>query len=306
LQRILSTAVLVGLLAATAAAFAITERLKLTKSPISGTKVTSALSPLAHTTATVSLRFRRRDRVTVTIDDSHRRRIDTLASDLPVRRGRHSFVWDGRTAAGTAAPDGTYRVQVHLATQRRTILIPNPIVVDTIPPGVDSAVAPRLRFSPDGDHQADAATIRFTLSKPAHALVYLRGQRIIRSRFASEHGAVKWYGRLAGRLLPPGAYVLSVGAEDPAGNRTPAAKRVPVRVVIRYIALAKGRVAVVPRARFRIGVSTDAQRYRWQLGARKGSARGAALTLRAPAQPGRYLLTVTERGHADRALVVVG
>ena len=39
LQRLLTTATLVGLLVATAAAFAITERLKLTKSPIYGTRV---------------------------------------------------------------------------------------------------------------------------------------------------------------------------------------------------------------------------------------------------------------------------
>jgi hypothetical protein len=37
LQRLLTTATLVGLLVATAAAFAVTERLKLTKSPIFGT-----------------------------------------------------------------------------------------------------------------------------------------------------------------------------------------------------------------------------------------------------------------------------
>ena len=45
LQRVLSTAALVGLLIATAAAFAITERLKLVKSPIFGTHVSKRISP---------------------------------------------------------------------------------------------------------------------------------------------------------------------------------------------------------------------------------------------------------------------
>ena len=48
MQRVLTTATLVGLLVATAAAFAITERLKLVKSPIYGTEITSVFSPATH------------------------------------------------------------------------------------------------------------------------------------------------------------------------------------------------------------------------------------------------------------------
>jgi hypothetical protein len=79
-----------------------------------------------------------------------------------------------------------------------------------------------------------------------------------------------------------------------------------VRVQLRYILLANRRITgVKPGKRFQIGVSTDARLYRWTLGRRSGVAAGPVLTLRAPAARGTYGLTVRERGHLDRALVVV-
>ena len=112
---------------------------------------------------------------------------------------------------------------------------------------------------------------------------------------------------LEGSALPPGPVRLSVGAVDLAGNVTPAAKRKPLQLEIRYIELANHRLTGVSRgSRFDIGVSTDAARYSWRLGARKGTASGPVLRLRAPKKRGRYTLTVAERGHVDRAVVVVG
>lgn len=304
MQRILSTAVIVGLLAATAAAFAITERLKLTKSPITGTKVVRAyVSPRAHTTAAVNVRFRRSDRVTVTMQDSHGDEVDTLAYRVLVPRGRRTFTWNGRTDAGTQAADGTYRMEIHLANQRRTILLPNPIGLESKLPAVLDAGAVRPAFSPDGDHQADTVTIHYKLSGDAHALVFVHGRRIIRSRSHKAKDKVAWGGKVDGRLLPPGRYVLTVGAEDLAGNR--ATKVQHVAVTLRYITLGASRVVVRAGGRLRIGVSTDAKRYRWTLGARAGIGSGRVLKLRAPSVAGTYRLTVSERNHVDTASVVV-
>jgi len=306
LQRILSTAVLVGLLVATAAAFAVTERLKLTKSPLTGPKVTAAFSPVAHTEALISIRFRRADKVTATIEDSHRHLVATLAAGAPLARGRHAFHWNGLTDGGTRAPDGTYRAEIHLVDAHRTILLPNPIALDTARPLVTDAHAVRGAFSPDGDHQADTVTLRYSLSKEAHVLVFLDGRRIIRGRSRKTTGKLEWAGRADGRMLPPGSYVLTIGAVDVAGNRTPAAEEAHVRVQLRYIVLANKRIAGVKTGkRFQIGVSTDARRYRWTLGRRTGVAGGSVLTLRAPSKRGTYRLTVREHGHVDRALVVV-
>ena len=304
MQRTLSTAVIVGLLAATAAAFAITERLKLTKSPIIGMKVVREyVSPLAHTTADFAIRFRRADRVTVSILDSHRHEVDTLAYRVLTRRGRRSFVWNGRTDAATVAPDGTYRMEVHFAKQRRTILIPNPIVLESKRPAVLDAGAVRRVFSPDGDHQSDTVTIHYKLSEDAHVLVFVDGKRVIRGRSHQAKAKVSWNGKVDGKLLPPGTYTLVVGAVDLAGNR--ATKMQQVAVTLRYIALSTAHVTVNPDARFRIRVSTDAKRYHWALGARSGFASAHLLKLRAARSPGTYRLTVRERGHVDTATVVV-
>jgi flagellar hook capping protein FlgD len=305
LQRILSTGVLVGLLVATAAAFAITERLKLTKSPITGTKVVRGyVSPRAHTTAAVNVRFRRKDITTVTIEDSHGREVDTLAYRVAVPRGRRTFTWNGRTDDGRPAADGTYRMQIHLASQHRTILLPNPLVLDTKPPEVLDAGAVRRAFSPDGDHQSDTVTIHYKVSEDAHALVFVDGHRIIRGRSHLTKAKVAWGGKANGRLLPPGTYTLVVNAVDLAGNHAAETKRVTVD--LRYIELGAKRVHVRPDAVLRIGVSTDAKRYRWSLAGRKGTASARVLRVRVPRIGGRYTLVVTEHGHSDRAAVVVG
>jgi hypothetical protein len=186
--------------------------------------------------------------------------------------------------------------------------LPNELVLDSIAPTVKSAAPNRDAFSPDGDRQADSVTIHYTLSEQARAVVYLRGRKILGPTHTHQpKGKITWYGRDGAGVLPPGVYTLEVGAVDPAGNETPAADRWPVRIRLRYIALANHRITgVTAGAKFDIGVSTDAKRYGWLLGSRHGFARGPVLTLRAPATPGVYPLTVTEHGHSDRALVVVG
>jgi FlgD Ig-like domain len=305
LQRILSTGVLVGLLVATAAAFAITERLKLTKSPITGTRIVRGfVSPRAHTTAAVNVRFRRGDISTVTIEDSHGNDVDTLAYRASVPRGRRTFTWNGLMDDGLPALDGTYRMEIHLANQHRTILLPNPIVLDTKPPAVLDAGAVRGAFSPDGDHQFDTVTIHYRLSEDAHVLVFLDGNRIIRGRSSKQTNKVSWNGKVDRRLLPQGTYTLVVSAVDLAGNRAANVRQVDVDV--RYIALGAPRVRVHGAAVLRIGVSTDAKRYRWSLAGRSGTSSARVLRLRVPRSAGRYTLTVTEHGHSARAVVVVG
>ena len=309
MQRFLSTATIVGLLIATAAAFAITERLKLTKSPITGTLVSKTFSPVcgcARSHANISVKLRQGDTVTVTIDDAGRHPVRTLVVAERVPRGRNVFRWDGKTDAGTRAPDGVYLVQIHLDARHRTILLPNRIVLDTTPPEVEAATPNRTQFSPDGDGRVDAVRVDYTLSKPAHLLVFLDGKRITLTRLHRARDAFTWNGRAGGRRLPPGTYTLTLGAVDLAGNSTPLALRAHVRVELRYITLASRRISgVAAGRRFDIGVSTDARHYSWKLGARKGVASGPVLKLRAPARRGKYRLTVTEAGHSDSAVVVV-
>lgn len=308
MQRVLTTATIAGLLIATAAAFAITERLKLTKSAVYGTHVSTRLSPTcgcARGKATVAFKLRRRDHITVTMVDAHRDEIALLA-DATFPAGAVHLRWNGRNDAGVRSPDGVYYARIHLAGAHQTITLPNPIQLDTKPPEVLSVERNRDQFSPDGDHQADFVRLTYTLSKPAHVLLFLDGKRVLGPTYRHPaSGSLAWYGTAHGQTLPAGVYTLEVGALDQSGNSTPVSDRVRVTVQIRYIELAAHRLVVRHGTRFQIGVATDAKRYAWKLGSAKGRSASPVLTLRAPAHKGRYTLLVEEHGHLDRAAVVV-
>ena len=308
MQRLLTSLTLVGLLVATAAAFAITERLKLTKSPISHTLVSRSFSPkcgCSRKNANVRIVLRRGDTLDVTVVDTHGHDVATLLAGLHFPRGETKFRWGGLTDAGALAPDGVYQVKIHLLQQHQTIVLPNKILLDTRPPDVVSVTPNREDFSPDGDKQADFVRLTYTLSKPAHLLLYLGGRRILETYRHPASGAVAWKGIAHGRLLRTGHYTLEVGAIDAAGNITPPDQRARVHVRLRYIVLASRHIVARAGKFFDIGVSTDAVRYHWTLGTRTGRNGGGVLRLRAPKKAGRYMLTVSERGHVDRARLVV-
>lgn len=310
MQRLLTTVILVGLLVATAAAFAVTERLKLTKSPIFGTVVypKNGFSPTCGCTrgkATIRIKLRRADAVSVRILDSGKHSVRVLVDGVHAARGVNVFHWDGRTDGNVIAKDGTYNAEIHLAGQHQTIVLPNPIQLDTTAPEVKAVTLNRDTFSPDGDHEADFVRIRYQLTKPAHVNLYLGRNRILRTYRHPASGSLSWFGRVNGRTLPPGSYTLEIGAVDAAGNSTPIADRPRLHVRIRFIELASHRIVVRAGDRFSIGVSTDAKRYTWKLGGRKSSASGPVLRLKSATRRGRYTLTVSEHGHVDRAVVLV-
>jgi FlgD Ig-like domain len=304
LQRVLSTATLLGLLVATAAAFAITEHLKLIRSPVYGARVSKVVSPVCHcqeSKAIIRVRLRHADTVTVTIQDAGRHTVATLAADRHEPRSQPVyFTWNGRTDSGAVAPDGVYQPQIQL--ENRTILFPNRIVVDTKPPTVVSASIKHHVFTPGGKR---TVAIHYAFDGRAHAVVYLRGQLLIRGRPSRASGTVKWAGKVGGESVRPGIYALSIGAVDDAGNVTPAAGRKQVTVIVRYLDLVPHVVRVRAGARFAVVVETGAPKYTWRLGKRQGSGRKALLKLTAPGAKGTYRLVVAEHGHTATALVRV-
>ena len=310
LQRVLSTVALLGLLIATAAAFAITERLKLVKSPIYGTQVAKRFSPVcgcARSTARISVVLRHGDSVTVSIVDARRDPVRILAVGRSLPRGRVVWHWDGTNDRGGRAPDGVYRVQIHLVRAHRTILLPNRIALDTHPPQVVHAATARASFSPDGDGRSDVLRISYEFDSPAHAVFYLNGKKVLGpTRSHQQKGAVTWRGRADGATLPQGTYVLWLGGVDLAGNATPVAERRPVFVRIRYIEPTRQRVVARAGAIAALGVVTDAKTYRWALAGRSGVHSGPVFRFRAPSRPGTYTLTLSERGHSATTTVVVG
>jgi hypothetical protein len=310
LQRVLSTTVLLGLLIATAAAFAITERLKLVRSPVFGTHVSKVISPTcgcARGKARISVKLRRGDDVTLTIRDAGGGVVATLADGEYVPRGPVSWTWRGRTDLGRRATDGVYRPEIHLAREHRTILLPNPITLDTHPPKVLAVESSRDTISPDHDSVGDSIKISYRFNSPARPAVYLDGRRILFGRRHTAAGKIAWHAIADGKPLKAGTYTLYVGGVDRAGNLTPANRRRPLTIRVRYIQLVRDRIELKRAGvRFGVGVDTDAKTYWWKLDGRHGVASGPVLRLHAPAKPGTYTLAVGEGAYTYRSTLVVG
>ena len=315
MQRVLTTVTLLGLLVATAAAFAITEHLKLEKSPISVTGIyslrpgTPALfSPVCGhgcrtRTAKIGLKLRHTGHVTVTIVDSDGHEVATIAPDVLVHAHvAQTFPWDGRTDAGAVAPDGVYYPVVQLPRHKFKFI--NKITVDTVAPNVLKAARVKRKQVFFAGRRRTVA-IGYTFSEKAHAVIYLDGRKVVLGRQTRPTGKIKWSGKLDFRPLPAGRYVLAIGAQDLAGNETPVGGRMDVPVVLRYVEVTPGRIAVRAGRHFTVHVETAARRYTWRLGQRHGGRRGKTLRLGAPSTPGTYRLVVTANGHATTAVVRV-
>jgi flagellar hook capping protein FlgD len=304
--RIASTVLVVALLAATAAAFVLTQGLKSQPSPIRGTQVDDIFSPVcACETETVAITFRLRedDRIDAAIVDERGDVVRVLERGARYEAGRVELRWDGRGDTGHVLPEGSYRPRIHLREERQTIVLPNPIELDVTPPAVVSARASPHVLSPDGDRRRDSLVVRYELDEAAKALLFVDGIKRVETRFPRTEDAFRWYGRIDGRPAERGVYSLTLSAKDPAGNVGEAVRFPPL--VVRYVALGRDRIVVSAGARFAVRVSSDARTVRWRLGRRSGVAVPGTLTLRAPLQKGRFTLTVTANGHSDRAAVLV-
>jgi len=307
LARFAPAALVAALLAATALAFVYTESLKLTPSPILGTRVLpKQISPVCNcpTDSTViAFRLREADVVDIEIIDEGGEVVRRLARRESKQPGQVSFVWNGESDARVPVSEGSYRPRVKLRRQHRTIVLPNPIRVDTTPPVVAMIrLAPRV-FSPDGDARSDRVVVGYRVDEPARVSLFVDGQRAVLKKGRRTEGTIDWFGRSGGEPLPQGPYMLRVGAVDVAGNESrPTRSKV---VVIRYIALGRSAIVARPGGRFAVLVLSDAARVTWKLGALTGIARPGTLRLRAPLQSGRFTLTVTANGRSARAAVFV-
>jgi hypothetical protein len=307
--RVLSTAFCVALLAATAGAFALTEKAKLQLSPIYRTliapKVFSPTCRCATSAAYIRFRLRRSDTLSVWMERNGKRAA-TLVSNRHYHAGEVVLRFDGRSDSGLRLADGIYQPVIHFRSSHLTLHLPKPawIELDTKAPVLHIRRGIHTEISPDGDGRRDAFHVHFRLSEPGHGILLLDGRQVWFTRGLHELGTLTWDGKIDGRPAPPGNYVLSASAQDQAGNR---AKAVRIAVVtVRYIELGRSRVDVKPGKRFAISVITDAPNYTWLFARGSDTSRARTLRLRAPKHRGTYKLYVTERGHSASAVVVVG
>lgn len=303
-MRFLPIVLVVGLLAGAAGAFAVTENLKLQRSPIFRTRVGKVVAPgckCKDGTAQVGFRLRKADRVSVAIVDRKDRVVRELLPARQLAAGTHSFRWNGRGNDGRVLADGAYKPRVHLTAAHRTILLPNPIRVDTTAPTIAVTHVNLHVISPDRDFKHDYLLVRYRASEDVRALLYANGKLVAKLKKYLPTGDVTWPKSFLG-TLPAGRYRIVLRAQDRAGN-TGAPTR-PFVVRVRYIELGRHVIHAAAGARFSVRVETDSSVYRWQIGSRHGHARSRRLSLQA-GSAGRYTLVVSARGHSAHAALVV-
>jgi hypothetical protein len=321
----LVSALALALIAATAAAFAWTESLKLERLPVVGPRFPESFSPVcvcATDTAKLRLRFRVTDTVDADILDADGEVVRSLG-ERRVRPGNVTFEWDGRSDEGRIVPDGPYRLRVELEVKRRTIVVPNRVFVDTVPPEVAILPGALAAFSPDGDRHADKIRLPYRADGPGGPSLYVGDEVVFEEPPRRARSAVEWGGRLDGEVLPPGTYRLTLRVRDPAGNLSPESERHTVE--LRYITLSSGAFRVPRGGVLSLRADTDADRWSWRLQRlRGGKLRRVVLDgevtgpdarirlTRGEVPPGRYRLEAYLTGENperlprfDTALVVV-
>jgi flagellar hook assembly protein FlgD len=306
------TLLVLGLLAGTAAAFTVTEHLKLERSPIARPHFTKLFSPTCsceHQTAHLVFRLRKADRIDAVVVDSEARPVRTLVTGDSHRPGPVRLLWDGRDDGGNVVPDGVYRLRVRLAKERRTILMPTPIFVDTTRPKVRLADAAPTVFSPDGDGRKDTVALTYTVSEGGRPFIIENGTVAGEGGFSHRGRAVvEWDGTLRGQPLPAGPYELRIRFRDRAGNFSAQSK--PVEVEIAYIHVSPALVLARRGGNLRFHAVSDAVGLSWRLLKRgrtvlAGTAQPGVVEAALPRRlrPGRYQLRVSANGHSDTVLV---
>lgn len=325
LSRFAVTVVVLVLVAATSAAFALTERLKLERSPITAPAFTRDISPECDcetAAARLQLRFRRAEVVTATIVDLQNRPVQVLAVRDPIPLGTHSFLWDGRDESGAVVPEGRYRLRLRFERERRSILVPTTIRVDTTPPRLRRVTVRNDTISPDGDGRADKLVVTYRTGERAFAELVVDGQVVARTRARDKlrRHKLEWRGTfrdpVTGERRPArrGTYEAALVVRDVAGNE--ATETFPVRV--RFIELDQSAYAVELGGVLRFAVDTDARTFDWFLfrprSGRLGrpvlfdsevTDREVAVTIPSDARPGTYVLRAVQSDRRARANVTV-
>jgi len=317
LRRAAVTVLALALVGGTTAAFVVTEHLKLERSPVTAPRFDRVFSPVCtcpQSVARLTLRLRKRDRVDAVIVDRQGKPVRTLVANEPFRSGDVTFRWDGRTDSGEIVPDARYRLRIHLRRQRRTIQLPNTVLVDTKPPKLTLLEVSRGTISPDGNGVNDRLRIVYRTNEKSGALVLVDGRAVVEGKVRPPgRSALFWRGSIGGAPAEAGVYELSLHVRDVAGNLSLPAGAV---IRIRYIELAESMLAVPKAGLLRFRVVTDALPYAWTLAydTRHGQelsmeteeGRNAiAVRIAKDAIPGDYELRVEAAGHSDTAVVTI-
>ena len=228
-------AVFALLVAATAGAFFVTQKLKTSDPVVKRLALQRFFSPNGDgrkESAGISFQLPKGDRVTVDVVDGGGDRVKRLAADRGLPAGTHRLRWNGRDDRGHVPADATYYVRVTLREQGRAVTGPRGIVLTTAAP------RPRLLSVAPGrlaSARRVPVTVRFTgpaVVRPIFRVWRTDGERV--RQVASftvkrgEHAGI-WDGRVRGRPAPEGTYAFSVTVQNRALIEGTAPGRLPPR-----------------------------------------------------------------------------
>jgi len=227
------------LVAATVAAFFITQHLKVTTPLVAGfpRPVPLVINPVDGTTCGgVNHRQMRisfyllhsADDVDVYVVNSGGSIVRTLASGVHMQiKKRVVFTWNGREDDGSLAPDGVYYVRLELIHQDRSVTISGPSgpegfkIKTTFPMPRITSVTPRAIAS----GTSSSVTIRYTGNETRSGTILLyrvraNGKAALVKRFVTPwHGQrAVWDGLIHKRPAAPGQYQVALQVSDAACN----------------------------------------------------------------------------------------
>jgi flagellar hook capping protein FlgD len=230
----LSVAAFGALVAASIAAFFVTQHLKVTTPLVQGAPrpVPGVINPLhpvqcgKFNTASAKISFylqNHSDDVNVYVVGPGGGVVRTVAAGRHMRKNTRSlFQWDGRLSDGRVAPDGAYYFRVRLINSDRTIDLKDvPVKVKTVPPRpVITSVQPTA-VSP-GTH----VTIRYdgNENRGGTILIYELGQRGGARQIKTfptpwKGQSAVWDGTVRGQQpAPAGTYLIALQVTDGACN----------------------------------------------------------------------------------------
>ena len=138
-----------------------------------------------------------------------------------------SVNWNGRTTAGTVAPDGSYtaKLDVEYRAGNRPSAVSTAFVLDTVPPQAEVS-APYTLFAPNGNGNRDTLPIRAITedNEEWQAVITGSGNRTVRTwnwTGRAPQVPLLWDGRdEAGNVVPDGTYNFTLSSTDTAGNST--------------------------------------------------------------------------------------
>ncbi|MBV9194771.1 MAG: hypothetical protein JO168_11560 [Solirubrobacterales bacterium] len=336
----LPVAAFAALVAATVAAFFVTQHLKVTTPLIAGIRAPNpeVINPRGGTScAGVDYRvsevsfylLHRADDVDVYVTDQSGAVIRTLASGRHMRRGVRNpdgnFYWNGREDNGTLAPDGTYFIEVALIHQGRTVILSNaagplPVKVKTVPPRpVVESVSPHLI-----GRRGPSVTIHYFGNEDRGGTVEIYrtdlpgAPRLVKSFLTPWMGRTAvWDGKIRRRPAPAGIYLVGLNVTDAACNTghfppqmPPAPGSTPYAgVTMRYLAVQPPLEPVPAGTSASVYVDSRQRPYRWtlrRLGAGRPLASGRSnhVRLQVPLPAGRAgLYKLSVRAGSDATAV---